>query len=260
VWCWGYNGYGQIGDGTTTTRPVATRGTTIATAAPDVACGSAHTCVRLTDNTVRCWGRGTEGQLGNNAASTLYSPVTVLVNASTALASVSQLTANMHHTCARLSDGTVRCWGWNAYGQIGDNTFTNKVVATPVVELRPGASSTIALASVASISSGHYHTCVTLSDLTVRCWGRDDYGEVGDAMSFNRATAAEVVNLTSGVTCSACRPAWRAAAPRSSDRAWACARRRPRPARTPVSTTTATVPSTTSLLRLVRLARAELVV
>lgn len=85
---------------------------------------------------------------GNDAASTLYSPVTVLVNASTSLANVTQLTANMHHTCARISDGTARCWGLNAYGQIGDNTFTNKVVATPVVELRPGASSTIALASV----------------------------------------------------------------------------------------------------------------
>ncbi|MFO0629301.1 MAG: MopE-related protein, partial [Polyangiales bacterium] len=202
LWCWGYNANGQLGDGSTATRLTPVQVSGISTAV-EVVAGSAHTCARLSDNTVRCWGRGTEGQLGNNGASNSVSPVTVLINASTALTNARGLTATYHSVCARLGDGTARCWGWNAYGQIGDGTGTNRLVATVVQELRPGASSPITLAGVSSISGGHYHVCASLSDLTVRCWGRGDYGQIGDGAVAGRTYATEVLSLTNGTTCSA---------------------------------------------------------
>jgi alpha-tubulin suppressor-like RCC1 family protein len=125
--CWGINGSGQIGDGTTTTHntPVAVSGISTAT---HLAMGGAHTCALLSDGTARCWGLGTNGQLGNGGTASSSTQVTV-----TGLSGASWIAAGATHTCALLSAGGAKCWGLNSSGQVGDATTTQRTSPTTVV-------------------------------------------------------------------------------------------------------------------------------
>ena len=125
VQSWGYNGNGQLGDGTTTDRltPVLVSGITTATS---VSAGGGHTCATLADGTVQCWGYNDKGQLGDGTTTHRLTPV--LVSGITTATSVSTGGA---HTCAMLADGTVQCWGYNLDGRLGDGTKTNRL--TPVL-------------------------------------------------------------------------------------------------------------------------------
>jgi alpha-tubulin suppressor-like RCC1 family protein len=99
---------------------------------------------------------------------------------------VAEIAAGGYHTCARLSDGTVRCWGHNEYGQLGDNTQTSRLVPVAVS----------GLSGVAEIVAGASHTCARLSDGTVRCWGNNDYGQLGDNTQTSRLVPVAVSGLS----------------------------------------------------------------
>jgi alpha-tubulin suppressor-like RCC1 family protein len=128
VWCWGNNSLGGIGNGTTSTTPVSTP---VAVAgisdAISVAAGGAHTCALLANGTVRCWGGGSAGQLGNGAVGNSPTPVIVA-----GLSGAREIAAGIYHTCAALgAGGAVACWGDNADGQLGNGTTIAS--STPVV-------------------------------------------------------------------------------------------------------------------------------
>jgi len=126
VKCWGWNGHGQLGDGGTTSRssPATVAGVSGAIA---LAAGMSHTCALLAVGTVTCWGYNDVGELGNGTRTSSLSPVPV-----SALTGVTAIDAGDYHTCARLgADGTVKCWGYNYQGQIGDGTTGDAL--TPVV-------------------------------------------------------------------------------------------------------------------------------
>lgn len=125
VRCWGGNGDGKLGDGTSngSDRPVQAIGVAMAIA---VRAGVGHSCALRDDQTVRCWGRNVEGQLGEvgiavMGGGTLRSP---------GLTNVEEITAGGQHTCARLTNNEVRCWGANGSGQLGDGTLDMRT--TPV--------------------------------------------------------------------------------------------------------------------------------
>jgi alpha-tubulin suppressor-like RCC1 family protein len=129
VKCWGYNGDGELGDGTFTNRstPVAVSGITTA-----VALGSAgyhHSCVRLADNTVKCWGWNANGQLGNGTTTTSPTPVTLLSAAATTQAGVATIAPGYNSSCALVS-GTLKCWGDNFSGQLANGTTTASLYPT----------------------------------------------------------------------------------------------------------------------------------
>jgi hypothetical protein len=172
VWCWGANGYGQLGDGTTTSSPTPVAASGISTAVA-ITAGNWHTCALLADHTVWCWGDNYRGQLGTGNRYLQYTPVPV-VGISTATAIV----AGDLHTCAVLADGTAWCWGANDWGQLGDG-HTSYQILTPV-QVWGGALTTTAIAA------GDFHTCALwMTGGSVVCWGMNLSGQLGDGGAYH---------------------------------------------------------------------------
>ena len=183
VRCWGFNGAGMLGDGTTTTRtaPVAVSGLS---GAAQIVGGGDHTCAALRDGTARCWWFNTNGQLGDGSVTQRTAPVAV-----SGLTDVVQLAAGESHTCALRGDGTVRCWGLNQSRQLGDGTTTQRT--TPVTV--PG------LFDVVRIAAGDAHTCALLGDGTARCWGDNTTGQLGSGSTAQPTGPVSVSGLTGAV-------------------------------------------------------------
>jgi alpha-tubulin suppressor-like RCC1 family protein len=169
VRCWGGNAKGQLGAGTTTDRstpPAADAAGGFAA----IAAGDTHTCGLTTAGGVRCWGHNNDGELGIGSYDVVLSPP-----ATDALTGVKQVVAGNLFTCALTTAGGVRCWGYNSHGEIGDDT----VIA--VDRLRP--ATTDILAGVASLTAGLAHVCARMTGGGMRCWGSNDFGQLGDGMT-----------------------------------------------------------------------------
>jgi hypothetical protein len=183
VRCWGNNDFGQLGDGTTTSRATPTTVTGL-TGAVQITAGDRHTCAILADGTARCWGANSVGQLGDGTTTSRPTPTVV-----TGLTGTVQITVGDDHTCAVLSGGTARCWGNNTLGQVGDDTATSRATPTTVS----------GLAGAVQITAGNSHTCALLADGTARCWGYNFFGQIGDGTFTDRLTPATVTGLTGAV-------------------------------------------------------------
>jgi alpha-tubulin suppressor-like RCC1 family protein len=194
VQCWGYNQYGQLGDGSTSTStlPVGVSGIDGSAAqATEIAAGYAHTCALLTDQTVKCWGDNSSDQLGvYGPSSKSTTPVAISgISGATAIA------AGYAHTCALLADKTVKCWGFNGSGQLGNGTTASS--ATPVSV--SSIDGTIVQAT--AISAGYLHTCALLADNTVQCWGDDSSGQLGNGATgqFNSPVAVSSISTATNI-------------------------------------------------------------
>jgi hypothetical protein len=135
VKCWGYNPYGQLGDGTTTGRSTPVPVSGLAGGVAALAAGSIHTCALTSAGAVKCWGNNIYGQLGDGTTTERHTPVAVsgLASGVAALAA-----AGSGHTCALTGAGAVKCWGRNGHGALGDGTTTER--HTPVAVVGFGAS------------------------------------------------------------------------------------------------------------------------
>ena len=149
-----------------------------------ISAGANHTCAKMSDGSVRCWGNNDDGQLGNGTTSEFAAPAPVV-----GLSAVTDISAGAAHTCALLNDRTVRCWGVNTYGQLGDGTVTPRL--TPIVV--SGLSDAIALAA------SQDHTCALLSTGTIRCWGLNSDGQLGDGTHVERHTPVTVQGISAAV-------------------------------------------------------------
>jgi alpha-tubulin suppressor-like RCC1 family protein len=167
VTCWGWNGVGQLGNGTKTSSPtpVPVAGITDATA---VSAGGAfftsYTCALLGNRSVSCWGGNHDGELGNGSKADSSIPVRVK-GISTAV----QISAGLRHSCALLTSGAVRCWGWGVFDQLGNGT---KHSSSAPVRVK-GISAAI------QVSAGGSHSCALLSSGAIKCWGSNDRGQLG---------------------------------------------------------------------------------
>ncbi|MDD5222961.1 MAG: fibronectin type III domain-containing protein [bacterium] len=182
VRCWGSNWKGQLGDGTNTNSniPVAVSGITTAA---EISTGGYHTCARLVDNTTHCWGYNYQGQLGDGTNSDSNVPVTVSGISNFAV----EINAGYLHNCARLADNSLRCWGYNNDGELGNGTNANSNIPVTV----SGGINT-----AAEINAGYYHTCARLADNSLRCWGYNNDGELGDGTNWNSNTPVTVSGIT----------------------------------------------------------------
>jgi alpha-tubulin suppressor-like RCC1 family protein len=194
VKCWGLGESGQRGDGSFSTfalTPVDVIGLTGATA---LATGYGQACVLLGDGTMRCWGENREGQLGNGTTATPGTARPVVV---VGIAGATAIATGAYHTCALLSDGTVKCWGRNGQGQLGNGTLNSS--STPVqVETGFGP-----LSGVTAIAGGGAHTCALLANGTVRCWGDNIEGQLGDGTTLGKPNGIQVTGINSAVAISA---------------------------------------------------------
>jgi alpha-tubulin suppressor-like RCC1 family protein len=125
----------------------------------DITLGSSHSCVLLSSGGVKCWGMNNYGQVGDNTTTSPRSSPVSVVSLGSGVASVA---SGGSHSCAILSSGGVKCWGYNGNGELGDGTTTHRRIPVSVVGLDSG---------VASIVSGYVHSCVLLSSGEVKCWG-----------------------------------------------------------------------------------------
>lgn len=190
VKCWGANGAGQLGNGESgyiwrgvprfpnethalsiATSPYAVPITSVVpvkvvglTGITTVSLGDHHSCALMSDRTVRCWGSGGSGELGDGSTQDHSIPVRAA-----GLTKVKSISCGGNTTCALRSDGKVSCWGNNSDGQIGDGSTEHRAVPTEIENL----------SGIVSIAVGCRHSCALVSDGTVRCWGLNNRGELG---------------------------------------------------------------------------------
>lgn len=184
--CWGGNGYGQLGDGTTIGSNVPVDVNGLESNSIAVAAGGIHTCALTTEGGVKCWGRNEYGQLGDGATIQQNKPVDVVGLGS----GMTAITVIGHHTCVLNSSGGVKCWGANWSGQLGDGTTTERSAPVDVVGLENG---------VLAIAAGGHHTCALISGGAVKCWGQNRYGQLGDGTTIDRSLPVDVIGLGYGV-------------------------------------------------------------
>ncbi len=206
---WGYNSVGQLGDGTETNRtvPVAVS-TSPGTSAlfgksvVGMAAGSSHTLALCSDGTVVAWGSNSTSQLGAAGFPYSYSTRPVAVSTASGVSALhgktpQQVAAGVGFSVVLCTDGSLASWGANTYGQLGDNTLTNRSVPGPV----NAVSGTSALhgRTPASVVAGSTHVLTLCTDGNVVAWGLNASGQLGDNSTTNRP-AAVVVNRASATS------------------------------------------------------------
>ena len=212
VKCWGLNSSGQLGLEDTNSRgdaanemsdflPVVKLGTN--RTARNIVAGGYHTCALLDNGSVKCWGQNDFGQLGlgdiNNrgdAAGEMGDNLTAVDLGTNRTAK--SLSAGIYHTCAILDNNSVKCWGRNGFGQLGLGSMTHRgdganEMGDNLLAVDLGTNRT-----ARSIVTGVFHTCALLDNYTVKCWGYNNNGQLGQGDTTTRGDGANEMgdNLT----------------------------------------------------------------
>ena len=183
--CWGDNGFGQLGNGTTTRSLVPVDVSRLHSGLATITAGSDHTCALTEAGRVWCWGYG--AALGTGTETRHTFPVAVAGLAS----GVVSISAGQMHTCALTTKGAVKCWGDSTYGQLGTGTRSDSLVPVGVVGLT---------SRVVAVSAGGLSTCALTSTGAVLCWGYNGRGELGDGTTTDSSVPVHVSGLASGTS------------------------------------------------------------
>ena len=189
VRAWGSNAAGQLGNGTVnfSSSPQLVPGVSGASA---VAGGGYHSLAVVAGGAVKAWGYDYYGQLGDGATGVIrLSPVSV-----TGLTGVTAVAAGWNHSLALKGDGTVWSWGYNAGGQLGDGSTTNRSTPVPVS----------GLVNIVAIAAGSDHSMALRNDGVVFAWGYNAYGQLGNGTSIDSGVPVQVAGGLAGVTAIAC--------------------------------------------------------
>jgi alpha-tubulin suppressor-like RCC1 family protein len=199
VKCWGYNANGQLGQGDTMNRgdmPGQMGNNLIAinlgtNAVPQaVVAGGNHTCALLAGGKVKCWGFNNIGQLALadkvNRGDAPNQMGDALPFARLGTVSVVQLALGDSHGCVRTTDSRVKCWGNNAEGQVGQLAYGNYGVLTSQLDDNMDFVDLGMSPNVLDVATGRRHTCVLLDGGKVKCWGRNQSGQLGLGDATNR--------------------------------------------------------------------------
>ncbi|MFN3197694.1 MAG: fibrinogen-like YCDxxxxGGGW domain-containing protein [Bradymonadia bacterium] len=208
VKCWGYNGHGQLGQGNTS--HIGDSANEVANMSPvDLgtnAQGQAHavqllsrsylsTCAILEDGRVKCWGYNNQGQLGHGNTSQRGDnggemgnnlPYTDLGTGRTAVS----LTSFYHGNCAILDNGGVKCWGYNAHGELGQGNTTYRGDGANEMGDNLAYTDLGTGRTAVQMASGYYVNCALLDNGDVKCWGRNNDGQLGQGDQVRRGDNA----------------------------------------------------------------------
>jgi alpha-tubulin suppressor-like RCC1 family protein len=192
VKCWGDDQYGQLGDGVRLPRSAPTKRVTgLCEPAVAIGAGAYHACAVLESGKVACWGLGNLGQLGDGRAggnnSSVKMPVSTTAVEVLDITNAKRVYGGEYYSCALLKTDDVYCWGRNHRGQLGVGNTTQ--------QLRPKK---ISLGSItfSQLSTGENTACALLSDGSARCWGRNEFGELGVADTSDAIRPMAVPGLT----------------------------------------------------------------
>ena len=209
AYAWGYNQFGQLGDGTSSSRnaPVRVK-TPDRSTYPDlpadftyvqVSAGTSHSLAVGSDGNVYAWGYNGDGQLGDGTSSSRYTPVRVKTPDRSTYPDLPadftylQISVGNRHSLAVGSDGNVYAWGYNWYGQLGDGTSSSQ--STPVRVKTPDRKTYPDLPAdftYLQVSAGTYHSLAVGSDGNVYAWGANGYGRLGDGTGGSRNAPVRV--------------------------------------------------------------------
>ena len=179
VRCWGNSAY--IGEQPPSSLPLPDDVPDFPAGGLDLAATSSHVCAVTSSGGAKCWGQNQHGALGTGTMVHHWTPTDVVGLDSGVIA----VGAGGNHACAVLSDGTVKCWGWNVQGQLGNAMTVDSLVPVDVVGLD----------GVTAIAPGTAHTCALLQTGAVKCWGSNQFGQLGNATSGSASMPTDVVGL-----------------------------------------------------------------
>jgi alpha-tubulin suppressor-like RCC1 family protein len=186
--CWGYGGYGALGNGTTTDSgvPVAVTGISTAQAvASDSASGGY--CAVLSTGHLDCWGYNGSGQLGDGTTTSSDVPVAAI-----GITKATEVSGDVDggSFCAMLSTGHLDCWGYNYYGELGNGNTTTYTLPQPVENVT----------TATAVTGGYYGFCARLSTSHLDCWGYGSDGELGNGATNGSDVPVAVHVITNGAT------------------------------------------------------------
>jgi alpha-tubulin suppressor-like RCC1 family protein len=178
AYCWGSNGRGELGDGTTTDRirPTAVAG---GLRFRTVATSFQHTCgLTYPDSRIFCWGWNSDGQLGDRSRTDRLRPVAIATTLT-----FKQVTAGYHHSCGLTGDGHLYCWGANHYGEAGTGSTDFRV-------FRPTLVAGTRL--YRNVDAGRDYTCAATTGFRAFCWGYNGAGQLGNGGTASSRTPSAV--------------------------------------------------------------------
>ena len=181
LWTWGNNNYGQLGDNTNTAKSSPVQTISAGTNWKQIACGGYHTTAIKTDGTLWTWGYNSQGQLGDNTTAWRSSPVQTIAGGT----NWKQVACGSGHTSAIKTDGTLWTWGYNGYGQLGDNTIVSK--SSPVQTIAGGTN-------WKQVACGSNHTSAIKTDGTLWTWGYNYSGQLGDNTQVNKSSPVQTIS------------------------------------------------------------------
>jgi alpha-tubulin suppressor-like RCC1 family protein len=180
--CWGRNNNGQLGTSGGDKDTPQTINLGYGRTATSIYAGGHSTCAILDDASVKCWGENDKGQLGIGSSSLSTSTPTTISSLGTGRTAVSLATA-FNAVCALLDDGSVKCWGDDSEGQLGNGVSTSNLNSPPASAINLGTGRT-----AKAITGGEFHFCAILDDDSIKCWGEGDDGKLGTGSTGNKNT------------------------------------------------------------------------
>ncbi len=190
VWAWGYNNYGQLGNGTTDNSSIAVKVSGLSNVTA-LEAGAGFSLALQDDGTVWGWGQNSSGQLGDGTTFNQYTPVQV-----TGLQNITAIAAGDEHSLALKSDGSVWAWGANPFGQLGTGTAGWGTSMSIPVQVTDPSDPAGYLSGVTAIAGGDDFSIALKSDGSVWTWGANNWNQLGDGTVENRHTPIQVSGLT----------------------------------------------------------------
>jgi alpha-tubulin suppressor-like RCC1 family protein len=182
LWAWGINSSGRLGDNTINPKSSPVQTISGGTNWKEISCGYTHTAAIKTDGTLWIWGRNTYGQLGDNSISDTSSPIQTISGGT----NWKQVSVGRDFTAAIKTDGTLWTWGYNFYGQLGNNSANN--TSSPVQTIAFGTN-------WKQVSAGQFHIAAIKTDGTLWSWGRNGQGQLGNNSANNTSSPVQTITF-----------------------------------------------------------------